>query len=103
MAETIILTEPWTLKTGVEKNAGTEITFSRSSEEMQKILDAGAGQVKQGLPGDLPGRKHFVDAGFDSVQSLGVLEEWTQVNGVGPKTAKELDEYFQTKQNTEVE
>jgi len=51
----------------------------------------------------LPGRKHFVDAGFDSVQSLGVLEEWTQVNGVGPKTAKELDEYFQTKQNTEVE
>lgn len=68
--------------------------FSNSSEEARIILESQCGQVKLPIPDDLPGRKHFIDAGFDSLQSLGILEDWTQVNGVGPKTAEELDNYF---------
>lgn len=95
---TVILTKPWTMNSsGVLKNPGTEITFSRSSEELQEILDQGAGQIKQGLPADLPGRDHFIKAGFDSLQSLMGLEEWKEVKGIGDITAQKLDKYFKKK------
>ena len=98
MAQTIILTEDWTMTTtGVEKNAGTEITFSSRSPEMRRILEADAGQPKLALPDDLPGRKHFLKAGYDSLQSLLLIDSWVDVKGIGEKTAEELDDYFKSK------
>lgn len=93
----IILTEDYTTPHGVQKPAGTTITFSRRSQEAKRIVDQGIGQAKMELPADLPARAKFLRAGFDSLQALSVLEEWSQVPGIGPKTAEELDEYFQPK------
>lgn len=98
MSITILLLEDYQLKSsGRVKKAGTWITFSSRSEEAKELIRSGIGQTRRALPADLPGRDHFVKAGFDSIQSLAVLEEWTQVKGVGPKTAEELDNYFQSK------
>jgi hypothetical protein len=83
--------------TGKLKQPGTEITFTSDSAEALEIIKSGSGQLKQALPADLPGREHFAKAGFDSIQSLAVLEDWTQVKGIGPKKAEELDNYFQSK------
>jgi len=101
MTSTILLIKPYRLKSsGVLKKAGTEVIFARDSEEARQIIESGAGQLKRSLPADLPGREHLLKAGFDSIQSLAVLEEWTQVKGIGPKTAAALDDYFQP-QHTE--
>lgn len=94
----IILLEEYEMKSsGVKKPAGTVLTFTRSAPEMKEILSAGKGEMERGLPPDLPGIENFKKAGFTSLQSLSVLENWGDVKGVGPKTAKELDEYFQPK------
>lgn len=99
MPQEIILTEDYETPHGVKKPAGTIITFSSRSKEARRIIDEGIGQAKMDLPGDMPARAKFMQAGFDSLQSLAVLEEWTEVPGIGPKTAEELDEYFQPKTN----
>lgn len=102
MPVTIILLEEYEMKSsGVKKKPGTELTFSNRSEEATQILSDKKGVLKKALPKDLPGRKHFEKAGFDSIQSLAVLEEWTQVKGIGKKKAEELDNYFKSKNKGE--
>lgn len=102
MATAIILTDEWEMKSsGVVKPAGTRIVFSDRSEEMQEIINQGKGEFEVAIPPDLPGREHFLKAGFNSLQDMKALKSWEQVKGIGPKTAEELDEYF--KPETEAE
>ena len=94
MAIEIILLEDYVNPRGVTKRAGTLITFHHMNDEAQKLISDGIGQEKIGLPADMPGRDLFLRAGIDNLQHASGLKEWTDVKGVGPKTAKELDEYF---------
>lgn len=87
---------------GITKPPGTELTFTNSSTEMQQIIDSGAGYPKVSLPMDLPGREHFLKAGFDSLQKiLALAPDWESVKGIGGKTAEEIDEYFINKNKKE--
>ena len=94
MAIEIILLEDYVNPRGVTKRAGTLITFHHMNDEAQKLISDGIGQEKIGLPADMPGRDLFLKAGIDNLLHASGLKEWTDVKGVGTKTAKELDEYF---------
>lgn len=100
---TIILEKSWTMThTGVVKNPGTELTFAKGEPEAAAILESGCGFLKAALPVDLPGRNEFIRAGFDSLQSIReVSGDWTAVKGIGPKTAEEIDAYFNNEPNEE--
>lgn len=87
--------------TGVTKPAGTVIKFAKDSEELKKIKKANAGGEAIPLPQDMPGRVHFLKAGLTNLQAVSGLQDWGQVKGIGDKTAKELDEYFQSKNKGE--
>ena len=94
MAVEIILLEDYENKRGVTKRAGTLLTFHHMDEEVEQMIADGVGQVKVGLPADMPGRDLFLKAGIDNLQHASGLKEWTDVKGIGPKTAQELDDYF---------
>lgn len=98
----VILLQDYELRSsGALKRAGTRITFASGSEELSYLIREGIAEPVYELPADLPGRRHFVDAGFSSLQDLAGLEEWTQVKGIGPKTAEELDIYFNSNKTEE--
>lgn len=103
MARTIILTKPWTMHTsGVTKPAGTELTFFSGSDELREVIASGCGYPVLSLPVDMPGRDQFIKAGYDTMHKLRVIApEWTQVKGIGKKTAKDINRYFTTKTNSE--
>lgn len=99
MAVEIILLDDYINPRGVTKRPGTVLTFHHINDEAQNIIDNEIGQVKVGLPADMPGRDHFLKAGIDNLQHASGLKEWTDVKGIGPKTATELDEYFSNTKN----
>lgn len=95
---TIILERDWTNRAGILKREGTEITFSRDSEELQEIINEGYAHLKLSLPEDLPNKAQLEQAGYDSVQSLSEISDWTSIKGIGEKGAEELDKYFNINQ-----
>lgn len=98
----IILEQPYTMKHGITKPAGTELTFAKGAPEAEFILDHGIGYEKAALPKDLPARRRLLAAGYDSLQSLrAIADDFTVVNGIGPKTAEELNDYFTIKTDEE--
>ncbi len=99
MAVEIILIDDYVNPRGVTKRAGTLLTFHHANEEVEHIIDEGLGQVKVGLPEDMPGRQHFLKAGIDNLQHASGLKEWTDVKGIGQKTADELNDYFSNTKN----
>jgi 3-phosphoglycerate kinase len=102
MPTEIILEQDWVMThSGIQKRAGTSIVFSNRSEEMKRIIDAGAGFPKAALPADMPGRSELMKAGYDSLQKLRSIEQWSDIKGIGPKTAKQLDNYFEQLTNEE--
>ena len=53
-----------------------------------------AGEPTPVLPNDLPGRDHFIAAGYESIDQIRALEDPTKVTGIGDATAKDLLSYF---------
>lgn len=52
----------------------------------------------QTLPDDMPGAEEFMEAGIESVDEVKALEDPTEVKGIGDATAKDLAEWFQSKE-----
>jgi hypothetical protein len=96
----IILEQEYTLRTtGTRKPSGTELTFAKGSEEAAYILKNEIGYLKAQLPRELPGRSHFLAAGIESLQVLrDYADDWTQIKGIGPVTAQEIDQFFKEQQ-----
>lgn len=98
MSKIVVLHQDWRNKQGVLKSAGTEITFHPESRELKELLRNEIGSLKMGLPIDLPGRKFLEKAGYDSVQSLAEIQDWTLIKGIGEKTANELNNYLKPRE-----
>ena len=98
MPTKIILTKPWKMSsTGLVKEPGTELVFSNNSEELAEIIESDHGYPEISLPVDMPGREAFIKSGFDSIQKLKHVSSWTDIKGIGEKTANEIDNYFLNK------
>jgi hypothetical protein len=46
------------------------------------------------LPAGLPGREAFMEAGLESIDGIKHLKDFQQVDGIGPSTAEDLEEWF---------
>ncbi len=50
--------------------------------------------VDESLPDDFPYRDEFIAAGYDTVEKVEVLDDLTEVNGIGPTREAEVQTYL---------
>lgn len=46
------------------------------------------------LPKDIPGRKALIDAGYETIQEVKEISDFSEINGIGTKTQQELAGYL---------
>lgn len=69
-------------------------------DEIEKYgyLDKGIAEEwkppEDNLPDDLPGKKHFLEAGYNDLKVIEHLSDWDAVPGIGQITEDKLVEYF---------